>query len=169
MIQNLFVMKDGIALINQNFGECHSLTKDINLITSYLSALQIISEEITGTSIKNINFDEISFHFYIDKKKLGLSYIIVADNDDNLREINNKIHKIKNLFNQLYSAEIEQFNGNISQFKDFGTFLIENNILQINCGKKIDCNSCPNKINDSKMIETFRKNEDTFLVHIREN
>ncbi len=165
LIQNLFIVKDGIALVNQNFGECHSLTHDVNLITSYISALQMISEEITGSSIKSINFNEIAFHFYIDTKISGLFYIIVADIDDNQKTISNKIRKIGDLFSQLYFQKIEHFNGNIGQFKNFGKILIEKNIAKGNCGENSECDSCPNRNNESRIIENFKKDKKKFIDH----
>ncbi|MFX1336994.1 MAG: hypothetical protein ACFFDK_00135 [Promethearchaeota archaeon] len=167
MIQNLFVVKDGIALVNQNFGECHSLTQDIDLITSYISALQMISEEITGSSMRSINFDEITFHFYKDTNKLGLFYILVVDINDNQGDISNKIRKISELFNQLYFQKIEHFNGNISQFENFGEILIEKNIAQINCGENSECVSCSNRNNEGKFIEDFKSDREKHLARFK--
>jgi len=84
LIQNIFVFKAGVVLVNQNFGQCHSLGRDINLISSYLYALQQISIEITGTAIKSLNFEEIALHFYKDSlksltKTIKLSWKIFTD------------------------------------------------------------------------------------------
>lgn len=151
--------------MNQNFGACHSLTQDIHLITSYISALQMISEEITGSSMKSINFDKITFHFYVDTKISGLFYILVADKDDNQGNINNKIRKIGDLFTQRYFQKIEHFNGNISQFKNFGKILIEKNIAKGNCGENPECDSCPNRNSESKGFEYFKKDKEKFVDH----
>ena len=88
MIQNLFVFKAGVVLINQNFGECHSLSRDINLVSSYLYALQQLSVEITGTSIKSMNFEEIALHFYKDPIDPNIFNVIVIDIDDDKDEVN---------------------------------------------------------------------------------
>ncbi len=158
LIQNIFVFRAGIALVNQNFGQCHSFGNDINLVSSYLYALQQLSVEITGTQIKSLNFEEIALHFYKDPRDEHLFYVIVTDVDDEIDEINFKIHRIAEIFNQNYKKILLDFHGNISHFKNFGDTLIKMNIAERNCGGGSECEDCShnNDFSDlGKVIESI--------------
>ncbi len=66
MIRNLFIINHGIALLKLNFGECHSLGVNDDLIAGFMSAMDSFSKEVTGSSIRSINFKDYIFHFYND-------------------------------------------------------------------------------------------------------
>ena len=145
MIQNVFIFKAGISLVNQNFGQCHALGSDINLVSSYLYALQQLSLEITGTSIKSLNFEKIAFHFYKDPYDPNMFYVIVTDVNDDLEEINFKIHRIAEIFDQTYKNNLKEFHGNIGPFRNFGDILINMNLAERNCGGGSECEGCSHK------------------------
>ena len=159
MIQNIFIFKTGVVLVNQNFGQCHSLGRDINLVSSYLYALQQISIEITGTSIKSLNFEEIAFHFYKDSKDPNIFYVVVTDIDDDLDEINFKIHRIAEIFNQNYKSILKDFYGNVGPFRNFGDILISMNLAEKNCGGGSECEGCTHN-NDFSDIGKVIENEE---------
>jgi len=142
LIQNIFVFKAGVVLINQSFGQCHSLSRDINLVSSYLYAVQQLSLEITGTSIKSMNFEEIALHFFKDINDPNIFYVIVSDVDDDLEEINFKIHRIAEIFNQNYKTILEDFHGYVGPFRNFGDILISMNLAEKNCGGGSECEGC---------------------------
>jgi len=144
LIQNIFVFKAGVVLVNQNFGQCHSLGRDINLVSSYLYALQQISVEITGTSIKSLNFEEISLHFYKDPNDPNIFYVVVTDVDDDKDEVNFKIHRIAEIFNQNYKSILKDFHGYVNPFRNFGDILISMNLAEKNCGGGSECEGCSN-------------------------
>jgi hypothetical protein len=160
LIQNIFIFKAGVALVNQNFGQCHALGNDINLISSYLYALQQISLEITGTSIKSLNFEKISFHFYKDPYDPNIFYVVVTDVDDNLEEINFKIHRIAEIFDKTYKNYLQEFHGNIVPFRTFGDILIDMNITQRNCGGGSECEGCANKDQISEISKIITVDDD---------
>ena len=158
MIQNIFVFKAGIVLINQNFGQCHPLGRDINLVSSYLYAVQQLSVEITGTSIKSMNFEEIALHFFKDPNDPNIFYVIVTDVDDDIDEINFKIHRIAEIFNQNYKTILEDFHGYVNPFRNFGDILISMNLAEKNCGGGSECEGCAhnNDFSDlGKVIENI--------------
>ena len=158
MIQNIFVFKAGVVLVNQKFGQCHSLGRDINLVSSYLYAVQQLSIEITGTSIKSMNFEEIALHFFKDPNDPNIFYVIVTDVDDDIDEINFKIHRIAEIFNQNYKTILEDFHGYVNPFRNFGDILISMNLAEKNCGGGSECEGCAHKDDFSdlgKVIENI--------------
>ena len=159
MIQNIFVFKAGVVLVNQNFGQCHSLGGDINLISSYLYALQQISIEITGTAIKSLNFEEISLHFYKDSNDPNIFYVIVTDVEDDKDEVNFKIHRIAEIFNQNYKTILEDFHGYLNPFRNFGDILISMNLAEKNCGGGSECEGCAHN-NDFSDLGKVIENEE---------
>ena len=160
MIQNIFIFKAGIVLVNQDFGQCHALGNDINLVSSYLYALQQISVEITGTSIKSVNFEKIVFHFYKDPYDPNIFYVIVTDIDDDLEEIKFKIHRIAEIFDQNYKETLQDFYGNISPFSNFGDVLISMNLAERNCGGGSECEGCTNKDQFSEIGNILKVDND---------
>jgi hypothetical protein len=155
LIQNIFVFKAGIALVNQNFGHCHALGNDINLVSSYLYAIQQISLEITGTSIKSLNFEKIAFHFYRDPNDPNIFYVVVTDIEDDLEDINFKIHRIAEIFKKHYNDYLKEFHGNIVPFRNFGDILIDMNIAQRNCGGGSECEGCSHNDDLSEIGNIF--------------
>ena len=155
MIQNIFIFKAGIALVNQNFGQCHALSSDINLVSSYLYALQQLSIEITGTPIKSLNFEEITLHFYKDPRDIHMFYVIVTDVEDEIDEINFKIHRIAEIFNQNYEPILLDFHGNVYPFKNFGDILVNMNITERKCGGGSECEDCPHSEEFSEIGRIF--------------
>lgn len=167
MIQNIFIFKSGIVLVNQNFGQCHALGNDINLVSSYLYAIQQISVEITGTTIQSLNFEKISFHFYKDPYDPNIFYVIVTDIDDELEEIKFKIHRIAEIFDQNYKDTLQEFYGNLAPFRDFGDILISMNLAQRNCGGGSECEGCTHNKDFSEIGKVIEVKEKTFLSRMR--
>jgi len=149
LIQNIFVFKAGIALVNQNFGQCHSLGRDINLVSSYLYALQQLSIEITGTAIKSLNFEEIALHFYKD----------IIDPNDDKDEINFKIQRIAEIFNQNYESILKDFHGFVGPFRNFGDILISMNLAEKNCGGGSECEGCSHNNDFSDLGKVIENKE----------
>jgi hypothetical protein len=159
LIQNIFVFKAGVVLVNQNFGQCHSLGRDIILVSSYLYAVQQLSVEITGTSIKSMNFEEIALHFYKDSKDPNIFYVIVTDVDDDNDEIIFKIHRIAEIFNQNYESILKDFHGFVGPFRNFGDILISMNLAEKNCGGGSECEGCSHN-NDFSDLGKVIENEE---------
>ncbi|MHA1149009.1 MAG: hypothetical protein ACTSR8_12295 [Promethearchaeota archaeon] len=125
MIQNLIIIQDGNCLLLQHFGECHAIKADKFLVGGYISALQTLSQEIAHSIIKSINFEDGTFHFYIDPLEPNLTYMLITDREDDIEDIRFKLKRIAKLFIEQYSKILANFNGNIKPFEEFGNLLIE--------------------------------------------
>lgn len=147
-------------MVDQNFGQCHALGNDINLVSSYLYAIQQLSLEITGTSIKSLNFEKIAFHFYRDPFDSNMFYVVVTDVDDDLNEINFKIHRIAEIFDKNYKDYLQEFHGNIVPFRNFGDILVNMNLAERNCGGGSECEGCANSNQFSEISNIIEVNDD---------
>lgn len=155
MIQNLFVIRNGIAIVQQNFGNCHSLNYEPNLVTSFISALQSFSQEITGSSIKNMEFEDYIFHFLRDPDFPEIFYCLVTDIEDDKNEISFKIKKIASIFKEKYGDTLKEFTHEISQYRNFGNILIDMHLAQKNCGGQPECVGCPNSDLNSRIVNAM--------------
>ena len=159
MIQNIFVFRAGVVLVNQNFGQCHSFGSDLNLVSSYLYALQQLSVEIAGTPIKSLNYEVIALHFYKDPNDSNIFYVIVTDIDDDKDDINFKIHRIAEIFNQNYKDNLKEFWGNVVPFRNFGEILISMNLAEKNCGGGSECEGCSHNNDFSDLGKVIENKE----------
>lgn len=66
-------------------------------------------------------------------------YVVVTDVDDDLEEINFKIHRIAEIFVDNYKSNLQEFHGNIVPFRKFGEILIDMKIAERNCGGGSEC------------------------------
>ena len=167
IIRNLFIIRNSILLLNVNFGECHSLGTDENLIASFISAIDILANEATGHSINKINFESYIFHFYNDNHSINKTFILIADSEENKSMVNFKIKKIASLFNEKYAVALSNFIGEVSQFNDFKQVLIEMNLAQKNCGGRPECVGCPNSAKSHKLLNLYERDNKGFLHGFR--
>ena len=164
IIRNIFIIKQSVLLLNLNFGECSSIRSDEDLIASFLSAFNILSNDIFGSSIQHINYENYNFHFYKDQDFTNTFFIIFADSIEEQDVINNKIREIASLFKEKYFELIKNFKGNTSHFSDFESILIEKNIAQNNCGKHVSCKGCPDNNQPSEIFNIFKEKRERFLA-----
>lgn len=158
IIKNLFIIQNGILLVNHNFGKCNSLEANMELISGFLSALQIFSSKIAGSLLKSINFENLTFHFYVDLKDPSLFYVFTTDIDYDQEEINFYIKRVASLFYKKYFIDLKNFSGAISPFSSFVDSLIEMKIIQKNCGKFPECIRCLKSKKISKIFESLKEN-----------
>ncbi len=144
-------------MFSQNFGECHSLGSNHDLISGFLSAIQIFAKEITGEYIEIIIFDNLNIYFHKDLRDPTILYVIVVDLNEDSDEMRRKILKISNLFYSLYSDNLSKFKGIITPFYVFGDFLEKINLIEKNCGNYLKCTKCPESKKHSKLIEYINK------------
>ncbi len=163
MIRNLFIINHGIPLVKLNFGECHSLGVNDTLVAGFIEAMNSFSNEITGSSIKNINFRDYIFHFYKDEEIFNNLFVFIADSEEDADLINFKIKKIASIFNEKYNDILQNFNGDVGKFDNFKNILIEMNLTQKNCGGRPECEGCPNSGKNLGIIKDFEKNKIGFL------
>ncbi len=166
IIKNVLIIKSGILIFSQNFEgfkEEHSLGSDMQMVSSFISAIQSFSTELTGSTIKTIKFERFTFNFYRDQSDRDLFYIIVSDFDYDQKEINCKMLKIASLFYDKHSSELTNFNGDLSTFLTFEKDLIENNIKAKNCGSRNNCINCPYSDKKSQVINEFIENKKVLM------
>lgn len=166
MILNLLIIKNGTLLVSPNFQEIDNASLDdsnIQLVSSFLSAIQIFSEEVTGSSMKTINFKNFTFHFYTDSRDKQLFYVIMTDLDYDQNEINCKILRIASLFFDRYSLLLKNFSGDISPFEEFKNRLIEKKIHQKSCGSPQECMNCPYTSKTGQITTEFIENKDVII------
>ncbi len=159
MIQNIFISKNGILLTSQNFGNCHSINLNKDLISSFFTAIQKFSLVITGTSINFIDFEKLLVYFYEDPNDENLLYILITDFNDNPIEINFKMQKIATLFFNNYRQYIKNFKGYVSPFQTFGNTLIKMKLALKNCGGHPTCNNCSKNMNQNNLLSIIQKKD----------
>jgi hypothetical protein len=142
MIRDVIILhKSGVPLFYQNFGQCHSFGQEINLISGFISAIQMFSEQLAGSQIEMIELMEKKMAF---SKSNSTINAIICDKTDTNDVISVKIKKVTEIFENEYKQQIKDFNGNIALFDKFGQVLIDLNITQKNCGGRPECEGCPN-------------------------
>lgn len=167
MIRNIFIIQNGIALVKLHFGNCHSLTGDSTLIAGFMSGLDSFSQEITGSSIKSMTVEDYHFYFYKNGDPLELLYVFICDSDDDSEQIDFKLKKTAELFQDKYAGKVDDFDGEISKFKAFKETLLDMNIAQKNCGGRPECEGCPNSTNVLKFLGSFQKEKKGFFSRLK--
>jgi len=139
-IFNVFIIKNGALLVKSS---CNSgFKKDFHLISGFLSAIQSFSKELTGSSMRSLNFKDSVLHFSVDQKIPDLIYVIATDQEYYIKQINCKILKISTLFKEDYFEELLNFNGNIEPYESFSQKLEEMEITKKFCGDPENCRNC---------------------------
>jgi hypothetical protein len=144
MIRNLIIInKDGRALLSANYGECHSLGEDDELISGFVSAVHGFSKFLEAKSLDQIQLGTLTF---ILMAKGNLVFALSADDENNV-EHKTTLVKIIDLFEDLYDFYTVCVDSDIdiAVFKEFPKFLVDQNILARNCGNYRECEDCPNK------------------------
>ncbi len=159
MIRNLLILdKNDRALLCSNFGECHSLCDNTEEISGFISALSTFGQALSADVLNEITLSGLRF---IMMPKEDLIFSISADDDDTEahRDI---LAQIIDLFADLYdsfSCGIED-EIDTTVYQEFPKFLVDQGILQLNCGKYVECEDCPNRDNSlplQKMTEELDK------------
>lgn len=167
MIQNLFVIKDSIPIITHNYGDCHTLGTDGDLISSFLTAIQSFSTELTGNTIDQISLEKVRLYFQKSERMGQILFIIISDIKDNPKLIINKINRITEFFFKNCKQELQAFKGNTKMFSDFGNLLVEEHIVDGMCLKYENCAECPKRLEDSKAIGYFKRNRKSFFSKLK--
>ncbi|TFG26881.1 hypothetical protein EU527_19205 [Candidatus Thorarchaeota archaeon] len=152
MIRNLIIIdKTNRPLVSANFGECHSFGEDDSMISGFLSALYNLSKMFNAESLDEIQLGGLSFTVM---SKGSLVFAISADDTDatthktTLTEI---IEIFEDLY-EFYSTSVEP-DVDITPFKEFPKFLVDQNVLKPNCGKYSECSDCPNNVKSLPLQE----------------
>jgi len=145
MIRNLIIIdENGRALLTANYGECHSLGEDNDMISGFISAVYGFAKVVDSTSVDEIQLGNLTF---ILQSKGNLVFALSMD-DRNLTEHRKTLAKIIDLFEDLYDYYSLRIESNIDRsiFAEFPRFLVDQEILQPNCGNYTECVECPNRI-----------------------
>ena len=162
MIRNLIIIdKDGRALLSTNFGECHSLGENNEMVSGFISAVYSFSKMFEAESVDAIQLGKLSF---ILMSKGNLVFALSADNED-ITPHKATLVSIIDLFEELYdyySMSVES-DIDIAIFQEFPKFLVDQDILKPNCGKYTECEGCPN----SEKILPLRELAEGFGSHYK--
>ena len=113
--------------------------------------------------MRSVNFEHFKMYFYEDSNEFKLLYVFIVDSTDDPEVIFIKMKKVSSIFDKKYRNILSNYNGRIHSFDEFSDILIETNIAQKNCGVNPDCNDCPNSVEDSKILEIFKKKKLKFV------
>jgi len=72
MIQNIIIIKDGTAIFNENFGDCHKLNSDPLLLSAFFDALLSFASEFEQGSLEQIKEGKVQV---IEKLAVGTANI----------------------------------------------------------------------------------------------
>ena len=156
MIRNLLILdKNGRALLCSNFGECHSLCDNTEEITGFIGALSTFGQALSADVLNEITLSGLRFMLM---PKEDLIFSVSADDDDTEahREV---LVQIIGLFADLYdsfSCGIED-EIDTTVYQEFPKFLVDQGILQLNCGKYVECEGCPNRDNSLPLREMIEE------------
>ena len=149
-----------------NFGECHSFGSNPDLIGGFISAIYSISDEIAGSKIKSIHFENNIFHFYKSDDTSNLLYVFITDLNDKIEDINFKVREIASFFSSNYSTHLQNFNGEVSLFKNFKNLLFKMNLAQENCGVYSKCLDCPNNTKRLGALDKYEDDKEGFFQRL---
>ena len=90
---------------------------DQDLISGFLTALASFSTEVKGGKIESLVMQDIRFIYSVSDNEL--LFVFCCDKDDMEDEVQGRIEKVKKEFNQMYSDQIKNWNGNVTIFKPF--------------------------------------------------
>jgi len=127
IILNIQVIRNGLQLVNIRYGNFDFYFpefRDFDLSSAFFDVLNSISETCIGAFIKYIRFQNFAFHFYKDTSASNLLFVIITDSNFDPDEIRFQLKKIASVYNEKFSINLSQFNGNVYQFQNFREYLI---------------------------------------------
>ena len=160
MIRNLIIIdEDGRALLSANFGECHSLGQDNEMVSGFISAVYSFSKMFEAENVDSIQLGALSF---VLMSKGNLVFALSADDEDTTTHKTTLV-AIINLFEELYDYYSMNVESDIDTavFQEFPKFLVDQDILKPNCGKYTECEGCPN----SEKTLSLQELTDEFGAH----
>ena len=110
MLHNLWIAKDtGECLFHRKYG---SIEHDENLITSFLSAIEIFAQNID----KGCDFLQTSSYKFVYTTGKNTVTVACIDNGDDESLVRQEISSIQEEFLRRYSKELEDWNGRVERF-----------------------------------------------------
>ena len=140
MIQNSLIIREGIPLVAESFGQCHSINTKSSMFSGFLEAFYRFSEEVSESFIESINFKDAQI--IIQSSSYNLLFILVTNKEDNKKILYKKLKKIIELFYNQFDSSLIDKASNMSIFNPFRKKLLEEGIVEEACG--LDrCDLCP--------------------------
>lgn len=152
MIRNLLILdKNGRALLCSNFGECHSMCDNTEEISGFIKALSSFGDYLETAMLDEIQLSGLRF---LLTSRADLIFALSADDEDS-DEHRAILNKIIELFADIYDTFSFGIEDEIDTgvYQDFPKFLVDQEILQLNCGKYVECEGCPNRDNSLPLRE----------------
>jgi hypothetical protein len=164
MIRNILVIKDGVPVVNECFGQCHTIKKNDLLITGFIDALTNFSEQLFGSAVKEVKLEKYAILVRRNSSK-GVVTVFILDSDAELESEKKKMERAVKLFDELFGREADSFHGrDTAQFGTFRYLLLNEKIAEKNCGKNENCEDCPNCNNVGEYLAKLRKFKKTLSM-----
>ncbi len=117
MLHNLWIAKDtGECLFHRKYG---SIEHDENLITSFLSAIEIFAQNID----QGCDFLQTSSYKFVYTTGKNTVTVACIDNCDDESIVRQEIDSIQDEFISRYSKELEEWNGRVERFGAMKSFV----------------------------------------------
>ena len=124
---------------------------DDSVVSGFISALHSFSKMLSAGDLNEIKLGSLSF-FLTNQS----DFVFAVSADDDRRDVNKtKLGKIAVLFTKLYSEP----HGSADKIARFKEHLVEEGILERNCGKHEDCADCENSRRSLPVAEMRRELE----------
>ena len=130
MIENLWIIRDGILIFSKNYMRL-KISED--LLAGFLSAIDSFVKETTKGEIKNISLKDSKFTYLVGEK---LIIVLNTDERDNDILIQKLLKQIESDFLKEYREAIKHFTGQTTQFTHFNEkleMLIKESRISIQC------------------------------------
>ncbi|MFW9787841.1 MAG: hypothetical protein ACFFE2_09770 [Candidatus Thorarchaeota archaeon] len=129
-------------------------------ISSFISSLSNFGSAISADTLNEITLSGLRFMLM---PKEDLIFSISADDDEDAEVHTRVLTEIIGLFADLYDSYSCGIEDEIdtSVYQEFPKFLVDQGILQLNCGKYVECEGCPNR-EDSLPLREMTEELDRF-------
>ncbi|MHA1410096.1 MAG: ADP-ribosylation factor-like protein [Candidatus Odinarchaeia archaeon] len=118
MIHNVYIIKkSGECLLSKSYG---SKMLDEGLISGFLSALQSFVSEVSGDAIKVIRTGNVKFIYGVGK---DLIFVFSTSEDEDDKQIQEKIANLRDEFITKYGDTIENWDGSTTIFEPFSEYV----------------------------------------------
>ncbi|MHA1198584.1 MAG: hypothetical protein ACTSQF_04450 [Candidatus Heimdallarchaeaceae archaeon] len=117
MLHNIWIAKDtGECLFHKRYG---SIDHDENLITSFLSAIEIFAQNVD----KGCDFLQTKNYKFIYSTSDQIVSVICTDCDDEDSGIRSDLKNIQDEFNNRFEEELRDWNGRVEHFSQMNDYV----------------------------------------------
>jgi hypothetical protein len=125
MLHNIWIAKDtGECLYHKKYG---SIDHDENLITSFLSAIEIFAQNVD----EGCDFLQTKNFKFIYATSNQIVTVVCTDCKDEDDSIRNDLQRIQDEFLNRYSEELKEWNGRVEHFSKMSDF-IDRHLIKYN-------------------------------------